>query len=198
MLGPRALVDSSKDRLNRGKYPMDFKPGCGETAYGLRAWAARAKGEGRRLRLDLKDVPVECFAAAIMQPEDKQITVLVVEDSPDDSTLLQIAARKICPEICFCFVEGPFEALAYLEKSLPDLVLVDVGLRVMDGFALVERIRELPRLVGLKVLMWSGGLEASLRPRALDAGADLLLQKGASYEDLFAEVKRICDIAKAA
>ncbi len=124
--------------------------------------------------------------------------VLVVEDCPDDTALLQIAARKQCPDICFQFVATAAEALEYLQRPaqpLPAVMLVDVGLQLMDGFELVRQIRGLPRLVGLKILMWSGGLGPDLLPRALKAGADLLLQKGASYEELFAEVRRICDLA---
>ncbi|HEV2394302.1 MAG TPA: response regulator [Verrucomicrobiae bacterium] len=139
-----------------------------------------------------------------MNPLNRQKTVLVIEDSPDDAAILQMAARKICPEVCFVFAEGAAEAMDYLKRAeqraegplRPDVVLVDIGLRAMDGFSVVEQLRELRQLEGLKILMWSGGIGPDLLARAMKAGADLLLQKAVSYDDLAAEVKRICDIAR--
>ncbi len=140
-------------------------------------------------------------AEPLNSPQRRQITVLVVEDNPDDVALLQIAAHRVCPDICFLFVEGATEALDYLQREggpLPDVVLIDVGLRAIDGFELVREVRDWPRLMGLKILMWSGGVAPDLLSQALAAGADFLFQKGASFDDLMAEVKQICDVARKA
>ncbi len=160
----------------------------------------RAKWKERnfRLRVITRDKNEGHFLS--MNPASGQKAVLVVEDCPDDTLLIRRAARKICPEINFSYVEGGSEALDFLHaaQNLPDAILVDVRLRIMTGFELVQRIREMARLAGAKIVMWSGGAEPDLMPRALKAGADFFLNKGASYDELFAQVKQICDLAKEA
>jgi len=44
------------------------------------------------------------------------------------------------------------EALQMIEQTLPDILLLDIGMPVLDGFAVVRAIRENPRLAALPVL----------------------------------------------
>lgn len=41
------------------------------------------------------------------------------------------------------------EALRMIEQTQPDLLLLDIGMPVLDGFAVVRKIRENPRLAQL-------------------------------------------------
>ena len=55
------------------------------------------------------------------------------------------------------------EALDILEKTKPDLLLLDIGMPVLDGFAVLRKIRENPRLAALPVVAMPqiGGLTAT-------------------------------------
>src|SRR5436190_24124850 len=77
--------------------------------------------------------------------------VLVVEDNPDDVSLVQLGARNAeCP-FHFKFVEDGEQALAYLEGTgrytdrsaypLPDLVVLDLNMPRRDGFEVLKWIR---------------------------------------------------------
>ncbi len=44
------------------------------------------------------------------------------------------------------------EALRMIEQTQPDLLLLDIGMPVLDGFAVVRKIRENPRLAPLPVV----------------------------------------------
>jgi CheY-like chemotaxis protein len=135
-------------------------------------------------------------------------TVLVVEDNPDDTFLLQLAARESCPEIGFQFVTDGHKALSYLNGDghfadrqtypFPKVVLLDVRLPAgMDGFQLLERIRRLSHCDGLTVLAWSDGSDPHLGARLKEAGVDHFIPKPSSFRHLLEEVGRICALAHA-
>jgi serine/threonine protein kinase len=116
--------------------------------------------------------------------------VLVVDDDP---TVLDHA--------CWCLTAGGYavttarngeEALPLLSRALPDVLLTDVSMPVMDGFELVERMRHeigpacahAPRVIYLS----SADDRASLK-RAMRIGASDFLSKPISRADLLAAVR---------
>lgn len=133
-------------------------------------------------------------------------TVLVVEDNPDDTLLLQVAAREICPDIDFRFVGDGMEALAYLKGEgqykdrkahpFPNVVLLDLRLPGMNGLQVLEQIRGLPERDGLKVLAWSDGADPDVEERTKQTGADCFIPKPVSYRELLDRVHRICEQAR--
>ncbi len=68
-------------------------------------------------------------------------------------------------------------ALALLAEERPDLVVCDVEMPRLDGFGLVRRIRALPALRSLPVLMVTSRGTEDDRRRGLEAGADAYLVK---------------------
>ena len=80
------------------------------------------------------------------------------------------------------------EALSLLRSNRPDLLLCDVMMPRLDGFALLREIRADPALAGLPVILLSAraGEEASIE--GLEAGADDYLVKPFSARELLARV----------
>ena len=77
-------------------------------------------------------------------PKDRQlegVSVLVVEDSPDAREVIAEALRKYGANVVTA--ESAHSALRILEKTRPDVLLSDIALPLMDGFALLRRVREL-------------------------------------------------------
>jgi CheY-like chemotaxis protein len=113
--------------------------------------------------------------------------VLVVEDNADDVALLEIAARKASGGVLFHFARDGAEALAYLRGEggfadreqfpIPELVLLDLRLPEIDGFAVLKWIRNHPKLKHLKVFVWSGVEPVEQREQAKQAGADMFIPK---------------------
>ena len=113
--------------------------------------------------------------------------VLVVEDNPNDISLVQLGARNAeCP-FEFKFVEDGEQALAYLdghgayadrsEYPLPDLVVLDLNMPRRDGFQVLKWIRTRPRFEHLQVIVWTGLEHPDTSERVRRAGANLFLRK---------------------
>ena len=84
------------------------------------------------------------------------------------------------------------EALAHLDNEEFDLVLTDVEMPRMDGFALTEHIRAHPSLSNLAVLILTSLASDTDRRRGMDAGADGYIVKSAFDErSLLAAVDRL-------
>ena len=96
---------------------------------------------------------------AKMIEERTTINILIVEDNATDVFL----AREILSESKRNFykisaVKDGIEALAFLQRmngceqsSQPDLILLDLNLPRMNGFALLDRIRTVPELKTIPV-----------------------------------------------
>jgi two-component system KDP operon response regulator KdpE len=112
------------------------------------------------------------------------LRVLVVEDDREIRTLLQssLAAEGFSVQTAVTVSE----AAALLAHSLPDLVLLDLGLPDGDGAHLVREIR---RKHSLPVLVVSARHQEAEKVKLLDAGADDFITKPFSMGELLARVR---------
>lgn len=111
-------------------------------------------------------------------------TVVVVDDEVDLLNALKGILEDEGYEVV-SFVRGA-EALAYMERQPPDLVLMDVMMPFMNGIDVLERMRELPRLAHTPVIMMSAApMGQSLAPRT----AQGFLAKPFDLEHLLATVR---------
>jgi len=94
--------------------------------------------------------------------------ILIAEDNPTNRELFRelLEARGYdVSEAC----DGP-EALQMVEQTQPDLLLLDIGMPVLDGFAVVRAIRENPHLANLPVLAVTAYAMQGDRERILSSG----------------------------
>jgi CheY-like chemotaxis protein len=73
------------------------------------------------------------------------------------------------------------EGLALALEIGPDLILHDIAMRPMDGYASARRLRETPALAGTVLIAWSGLLDEA---KAREAGFDGWLHKPISAAEL--------------
>ena len=79
--------------------------------------------------------------------------------------------------------DGP-SALEVAAEFLPQVGLLDIGLPVMDGYELAERMRASPALCNLRLIAVTGYGQDSDRARALEAGFTAHLAKPVPIETL--------------
>ena len=80
------------------------------------------------------------------------------------------------------------EALAAARRVRPDLILTDVMMPGLDGFALLEKLRDDPELRGVPLIMLSARAGDDAKVEGLSRGADDYLVKPFSVRELMARV----------
>lgn len=113
-------------------------------------------------------------------------TLLMVDDDVELGTLMQefFASQGVALELSHDGESG----LAKLAQGGYDLVLLDVMMPRLDGFAVLERLR---KTSDVPVLMLTARLESASRIRGLEGGADDYLPKPFEPMELMARVRAI-------
>ena len=113
--------------------------------------------------------------------------VLVVDD---DNHVRRMLERTLAAEgYRVTGVGDGGAALAAVERSLPDVVVLDVGMPGLDGLAVARRLRA--KGLALPILMLTARDAVTDRVRGLDAGADDYLVKPFAPEQLSARVRAL-------
>jgi DNA-binding response OmpR family regulator len=112
--------------------------------------------------------------------------VLVIEDDVDIALGVQTVLGRNGFEVTTA-AEGR-EGLRVFHSKRPDIVVLDVGLPEMDGWTVLERIRELSEV---PVLMLTAHGEESDKVRGLRAGADDYLTKPFGNAEFIARLQAL-------
>ena len=112
--------------------------------------------------------------------------ILAVEDERDIALALQLVFERAGYE----FVSSPDgrSGLRMMHEKRPDLVVLDIGLPGMDGWSLLERIRD---LADIPVLVLSAHDLESDKVRGLRAGADDYVTKPFANDELLARAEAL-------
>jgi CheY-like chemotaxis protein len=117
------------------------------------------------------------------------IKVLIAEDNAVNRELL----RELLELRGYTVLEAcdGQEALQMVEQAQPELLLLDIGMPLMDGFAVIRRIRENPRLAQLPVVAVTAYAMRGDRERILNSGFDGYLSKPVNPSSLAEELARV-------
>jgi two-component system cell cycle response regulator DivK len=123
----------------------------------------------------------------MMSIEEKG-TILYVEDNPDNRTLV----RRILLSEDYKLLEATnaFEALEILKTTRPDLILMDINMPDMDGYALTAKIKTTPGFERVPILALTANVMRGDREKTLEAGCDGYIQKPIDIEQLVKEIER--------
>ncbi len=105
---------------------------------------------------------------------NKSMMILAVDDEPLN---LMIIKELFEDTHEITLVKSGEDALAKLEKKLPDIVLLDVMMPGIDGIEVCKRIRANPEMDKVKIIMVSGKAMESDIHIGMDAGADHYVSK---------------------
>ena len=118
-------------------------------------------------------------------------TILVVDD---DIVSRELMRSLLATEFNLLFAENGEQALALADRTPPDLVLLDVVMPGLDGFAVCERLRQNPALRQVPIVLLTALEGRESRLRGLSAGADEFLNKPVDPTELTMRIRTITQL----
>ncbi|GAB5560149.1 MAG: hypothetical protein SynsKO_17960 [Synoicihabitans sp.] len=115
--------------------------------------------------------------------------ILSVDDEPDVTQLIAFSLRRERYEVSTA--ENGRQALASISERRPDLLLLDLMLPDLDGFAICEILRRDPETADLPVVILSAWNEPDSRHLGLELGAIDFISKPFSPRELTRRVKEL-------
>jgi len=128
-------------------------------------------------------------------------SVLVAEDNANDVFLLKRAFLKAGVGVLVNFVSNGQEAIDYLKGEdafadraahpFPQLFLLDIKMPKLDGFDVLEWVREQPGLKRLLIIVLTSSGQPEDVNRAYDLGANSYLVKPMGLDDLMEVAEKV-------
>src|SRR5258708_145087 len=115
--------------------------------------------------------------------------ILLVDDNNELLELLRLSFQDAGFSIITA--SDGIEALKKARSLLPDLILLDLMLPEMDGFAVCETLRRDPATASLPVLMLSGMSGQLPKYAGLESGGTDFISKPASPASLLAKIREM-------
>ncbi|MDQ7035271.1 MAG: response regulator [Anaerolineae bacterium] len=112
-------------------------------------------------------------------------TILIIEDDEELSRLLQIDLKR--HNFNVMVARNGLDGLKTFQETLPDLVVLDVALPLMDGFTVCERIREISHVPIL--MMTAHAVTEQDIAEGLNRGADEYMIKPLGKIEFHARIK---------
>lgn len=115
--------------------------------------------------------------------------ILIVDDEPNIVMTLEYTFKKSNYEV-FIARDGQ-EALDILKTNYPDVIILDIMMPMVDGFATLEQIRKDDNLQHTKVMFLSAKNKESDIEKGLALGADAYMTKPFSIKKVVEKVEEL-------
>jgi DNA-binding response OmpR family regulator len=149
--------------------------------------SAASAGKGRGAEFTIR-IPAEVEPAVISHvvfdapAAVKPLRVLIVEDNVDSADILRTLLEYHGYQVSVAY-SGPAGVTA-AKTERPDVVLCDIGLPGMDGYAVAGALRQIPETGAARLIAVTGYGRESDKRRALESGFDLHLVKPVNAQTL--------------
>lgn len=134
----------------------------------------------------------------------KRLNVLLVDEDHSDCALFGLAVEKSDLDIWLQTVSDGGRATDYLEgrgnfadrtlHPLPDLVVLDLDMRLTGGLEFLDWRRDSPEFSGLPVVLFSGFAYKGAIETALEMGASTFIAKPVQLDGWMAVIRQIWDL----
>lgn len=129
-------------------------------------------------------------------PEDQENTnadvprILIVEDTPD---VARWQMRQLNPDYGFYFAADGEEGMKKALEIVPDLIITDVMMPVVDGYELCRRVRSSELLCHIPIIMVTAKATVEDKIHGLEAGADAYIEKPFHPDELSVRVSKLLE-----
>lgn len=118
-------------------------------------------------------------------------TLLLVDDSVTIQRVIELTFAN--EDVRVVSVGDGRRAVEWFDTEVPDIILADVNVPEVDGFALAEYVKQSSRLRHVPVLLLAGAFEPIDQERVRATGSDGVLVKPFEPQQLVSRVKQLLD-----
>jgi excisionase family DNA binding protein len=144
---------------------------------------------GGHRRLRRSDLDVFLGASGAPQLRRSAPLVLIVDD--DDRLREFVRVNLEMEGYAVREAASAEEGLAALEEEAPDLILLDVKMPKVDGWAMLRRVREKHGVAAIPVIMFSGKVDERSASAAAERGAQAFIGKPFEPQKLVESAKQV-------
>ena len=154
-------------------------------------------GKGSIFRVKL---PLESTSEKIAVDENEDISgyigdrkrILVVDDNDANAKLLVSILEPLGFDVCS--VSNGHDAIRTVYENRPDLILLDLVMKKMDGLKVIEKLNEDPNLYKPKIIGLSASLTETPKKKAFIKVSDAFVEKPVNIPVLLDKIKSILSI----
>ena len=117
--------------------------------------------------------------------------ILIVDDDPDVRQGMHV--RLKANHYDTFFAADALTSMVEARKHEPDLIILDLGLPAGDGFVVMERLKKIPSLAVVPIIVVSARDGLGNQKRAFEAGAKAFLQKPVDNAELLAVIRQVLE-----
>ena len=121
-------------------------------------------------------------------------TILIIDDQPFFVNLQQNVLQKQGYRVLSA-TNGP-DGLALAKEHRPDLILLDIAMPEMDGFAVCEQLKQDRELRRIPVVILTAIQDPKLNEKAFRAGAEIVVLKSMAGDRLLNMLRLVLDKGK--
>lgn len=115
--------------------------------------------------------------------------ILVVEDDPDLRRILKLQLEDRLYEVSEA--ENGAEGFRSIQAELPDCVILDLMMPVMDGFGFLKRVRSIMDTTEMPIIILTASEDERNRVRGFQYQADFYMSKPYDLDKLVGEVEQL-------
>lgn len=106
-----------------------------------------------------------------------ELTVFIVEDNKINMLLAKTLIKQILPKATILELENGKEAVDKAKERLPDLIIMDIQMPIMNGYEATEEIRKLPNATNIPIIALTAGTVLGEKEKCIKAGMNDYVSK---------------------
>ncbi len=122
--------------------------------------------------------------------------ILIVDDSKD---IVEIIVRLLKRQKWYIEIKCAYdgcEAEARITSFLPDLVILDINIPIIDGYEIIRNIKSNRELRNIKILAISGKDISDNKEKTLSYGIEMFMVKPFNFEEIIPVVAKLLNLTE--
>lgn len=115
--------------------------------------------------------------------------ILLVDDEPNILLSLEFLMKRAGYEV-FTASNGEI-ALEKVKQAIPDLILLDINMPILNGYQVCEQIRATPKWQHIKIILLTAKGRDVEKQKGMAMGADDYISKPFSNDQLIQQVSKV-------